>query len=63
MSRDPEPGDWICSPCGEQCGRAPTDHHICTWHIGTCSYCGTKDLPVTAPRDFGYPRIPERADK
>lgn len=52
-------GNWICSPCGRRLGRASTAAHISTWHIGHCDYCGSKDLPVTEPRDFGHPKLPE----
>jgi hypothetical protein len=61
--RDPQPDDWICAPCGKRLGRASTDSHISTWHIGHCTYCGSFDLDVTSPREFGYPRVPERAEK
>ena len=45
---------WICHPCG-------TDHGyheagVATWHIGVCDICGTKNVRVTEPRDFGHLR-------
>lgn len=52
-------GTWICLPCGNRYGRNPSVTHISSWHIGHCDYCGAKDLPVTEPRDFGYPTPPE----
>jgi DNA-directed RNA polymerase subunit RPC12/RpoP len=56
-----EIGAWICAPCGKRLGRTSGAPHISTWHIGHCDYCGAKDVPVTQPRDFGYPKLPEAA--
>jgi len=48
---------WICGPCGEQLGsRIPT---CATWHEGdACGWCGSANMAVTEPRDFGYPPAP-----
>ena len=48
--------EWICGPCGEQFGsRIPK---MATWHEGECGWCASRDVPVTEPRDFGYPPAP-----
>lgn len=57
-----EIGDWICLDCGHRYGRTGGDH-LMTTHIGHCDYCDAKDVTVVAPRDFGYPKLPERAEK
>lgn len=47
---------WICGPCGEQFGsRIPT---CATYHMGECGWCASEDVPVTEPRDYGYPKPP-----
>lgn len=50
-------GDWICEKCGNQYGKAKPG--IATWHYGVCDWCGTRKTPVTEPRDYGYPDMPE----
>lgn len=49
---------WICSPCGRKYGkRLPW---LATYHTGdTCGWCNATDVPVTEPRDFGYPEPPK----
>ena len=52
--------DWVCNDCGVKYGRwyqpgaiAPKQH-CATYHFDTCDVCGTSDVAVTEPRDFGY---------
>ena len=46
--------DWICSVCGHNYGRERP--LLASYHIGgQCGWCGRDDVPVTEPRDFGYP--------
>jgi hypothetical protein len=47
---------WICADCGNRYGRTSITTHIATFHYGTCGWCKRKDVPVTEPRDYGYPR-------
>lgn len=48
---------WICFPCGEQFGRRIPS--CATWHEGdACGWCASESVPVTQPRDFGYPNAP-----
>jgi hypothetical protein len=49
--------DWICSPCGHEHGdERPL---LATYHTGECGWCGNEDIPVTSPRDYGYPDAPK----
>ena len=50
---------WICNLCGPRFGRMPAGH-ISTWHFDTCGWCGGSGQPCTEPRDYGYPKAPER---
>ena len=52
---------WVCTDCGTAYGKWYQDgeyfgpsHHCATYHYNTCDVCGTHDVPVTEPRDFGY---------
>lgn len=52
--------DWVCNDCGSKYGKwyqpgvtAP-ETHCATYHLDTCDVCGTSDVAVTEPRDFGY---------
>lgn len=46
---------WICHECGMTHGHAHPEH-VATYHMGdTCGWCGRTDVPVTEPRDYGYP--------
>ena len=52
--------DFICDECGTKYGRwyqpgaiAP-ERHCATYHMGTCDLCGTEDVALTEPRDFGH---------
>ena len=52
--------NWVCNTCGVKYGRwyqpgaiAPKTH-CATYHTGDCELCGTKNVPVTELRDFGY---------
>jgi hypothetical protein len=52
--------DWVCNDCGVKYGRwyqpgarAPEISYS-TYHLDICDVCGTSDVPVTEPRDFGY---------
>ena len=51
---------WICSSCGAEHGRVmpvfatfhepdPKDTH------DKCGWCRRNDVPLTEPRDYGYP--------
>jgi hypothetical protein len=47
--------EWICADCGRKHGRV--DDGIATFHTGdACGWCGRDDVPVTEPRDYGYPK-------
>ncbi len=46
---------WICSACGFKHGVVSVGH-CATYHMGdACGWCGRDDVPVTEPRDYGYP--------
>lgn len=51
---------WICDDCGVrwgawyQAGAVAPRLHCATYHYGTCNLCGTKETPVTEPRDYGH---------
>lgn len=48
---------WICQNCGDHYGQ-PVHRHTPSYRIGsTCGWCNRSDLPVTNPRNFGYPRV------
>jgi hypothetical protein len=63
MSDYPE---WICADCGRELA---SSHHFArhaernaTFHqpdpddeFDVCGWCGSKDKPLTEPRDYGYP--------
>ena len=50
--------EWICCDCGEKHGR-PSRREACM-HIGSpCGWCGRDDVPVTQPRDYGWPKLAE----
>lgn len=53
--------DWVCNDCGTKYGvwhqrdqYSGPSSHCATYHINTCDVCGTPDVAVTEPRDFGY---------
>lgn len=53
----------ICIPCGQKHGRFdPTASSVGTFNRGKCSWCGN-ETSVTSPSDYGYPTLPERAEK
>lgn len=53
-------GAWICHDCGTKYGRV-INNHCATYHCGDrCDYCGRTDQAVTEPRDYGYPKLPEK---
>ena len=43
---------WICRPCGIEHGHR--EPGIATWHVNTCNLCGSREVLVTEPRDFGH---------
>jgi len=46
--------DWICSDCGHTHGHERP--LLATYHVGNaCGWCGSDTIPVTQPRDYGYP--------
>lgn len=49
--------DWICSPCGHKHG--PEVPLLASYHEGECGWCGGVNIPVTEPRDYGYPEPPK----
>lgn len=54
--------EWICDECGVKHGTAPSASHVSTYHIGTdanhtCGWCGRSDVPLTEPRDYGWPKL------
>lgn len=50
--------DWICSPCGRKHGKKLP--MLASYHEGECGWCGGVSIPVTEPRDFGYPDPPKK---
>ena len=52
---------WICLECGRQHGRI-IEGHIATFHEPEagekCGWCASTKLPLTEPRDYGYPPRP-----
>lgn len=51
---------WICRECGHKHGRV-TDG-VATFHTGDeCGWCGRNDIPVTEPRDYGYPPMSRKS--
>ena len=53
---------WVCYSCGIKHGAwyqddgtyiGPTPS-CATYHHGKCEVCGTTDIAVTEPRDYGY---------
>jgi len=70
MSRlkDPDYPVWVCDTCGQNFGGwykkgyyVGPPHHYPTYHNGTCGVCGSENIPVTEPRDFGHLRARWRA--
>ena len=53
--------DWICGDCGRKHGRIIRGH-ISTMHVGVCNWCH-REIAVTQPRDFGYPKPPLKKEK
>lgn len=52
---------WICHDCGVKHGR-PRGQYA-TFHIGdACGWCSRDDVPVTEPRDYGYPKETRNAE-
>jgi len=48
---------WVCADCGKKHGHMAI--LISTYHVGSqCGWCGRMDVPVTEPRDWGYPTSP-----
>lgn len=52
--------EWVCDTCGIKYGKwyqpgaiAPK-LHCATFHMDTCDVCGSSNIPVTEPRDYGY---------
>lgn len=59
--RTPYPS-WICHDCGVKLGRFASS--LATYHEGDpCGWCGRSDVPVTEPRDYGYPQAPREKPK
>lgn len=52
---------WVCHPCGVTYGKwyhggeytGPKTHYS-TMHLGSCDVCGTNNVSVTEPRDYGH---------
>lgn len=51
---------WICAECGDAHGARGRES---TWHMGHCDWCGRSDIPITEPRDYGYPAAPQKPRK
>jgi hypothetical protein len=51
---------WICHGCGVEHGRV-IEGHMASYHEPDgsygCGWCGRKDVPLTEPRDYGYPAL------
>lgn len=55
---------WICHDCGVKYGAwykkgeyVGPKNHCSTMHTGECGVCGTIDVAVTEPRDYGHLRV------
>lgn len=49
---------WVCEPCGRKYAEAQGTKiiQVQTYHTGdSCGVCRRDDVPVTEPRDWGYP--------
>ena len=54
--------DWVCYSCGIKHGGWYQDdgayigpkNHCATYHHGVCEVCGTTNIAVTEPRDYGH---------
>lgn len=46
---------WVCSECALDAG-GKNSRTVSTFHMNICPVCG-KYVPVTEPRDFGYPKL------
>lgn len=60
---------WICADCGRalagshhfahEAERLATYHQPDTEDVSdVCGWCGSRDSPLTEPRDYGFPRRP-----
>ena len=47
---------WVCHTCGMKYGKAPSATRMATYHLGTCDVCGSGNMAVTEPRDYGHLR-------
>lgn len=52
---------WVCSDCGKAGLTSKSvdrymPEEVSTFHKGICGVCG-KELSVTQPRDYGYPKF------
>jgi len=63
MSRlkDPDYPTWVCDKCGQDYGTwykkgsyVGPPHYCSTYHMGTCGVCGSENVAVTEPRDYGH---------
>ena len=68
-----EPVTGVCRECGisanvltclKKFGQRPMQlaFSVSTFHTSTCDVCGSKDVPVTEPRDFFHPDFSLLAD-
>jgi len=60
-SKQSEYPTWVCHPCGTRYGKwyqgdtYTGPKHLCsTMHVGRCDLCGSKEIAVTEPRDYGH---------
>jgi len=52
---NPREAAWICVACAVKSGATAIPGHLATYHIDTCGVC-KKEVTVTEPRDFWWPR-------
>lgn len=62
--------DYVCHECGVTYGRwyrlgeyNGPPYHCATYHMGTCSVCNIKNVPVTEERDYGYLELDGRKSR
>jgi len=44
---------WVCHNCGTKFCKAAVNP-CATFSLGKCECCGTEDVPITEPRDYGH---------
>jgi len=62
--------DYVCHQCGVtygkwyRLGEYNGPPYLCaTYHMGTCSVCNVRNVPVTEERDYGYLELDGSRDR